>query len=455
MPTSWTRFTTRFSALARTYKNHVSHNFEDTLLSTSSNERYAHSMILLDENNNMQLPRLVDFMIKHNQVVQGEIVTVSKRVMTSIEEQKILNGCQLCPKLLEFGECDEARCDNRHELTRFDVKNEKDDIPYAGEIRIHLLKVFSPTHYAVRLLRHKALNGTKWLEVRRSSEALTFAVQLDMHYRNGKNLTLHWPPHVNDLCIYQYGDNFRRASILEAPAFNQKNTNVVQSNLKVTLKLIDDGPIISSVKCSDIFLCDDKFKDFPAQAIDVRLMDVVPFDNERSWDSKTIKQVQKWIMEDIKSDNVIQASIDFALANTIWVKNIVVMQKLAGIDAYCQVVHLKKSLVEKSFGIIYKGNRKHIRDLADSAGLLNSVQEVKVDNEDSDLDYQTCKNDSINLIKFSSSNDSSMTSAEHETEIVEKSAAVKVKNNDKEDWDNKELSCQVLNEVCKTIYMCS
>lgn len=455
MPTSWTRFTKRFSALARTYKNFVAHNFEEILQSTTTlNEHYTHSLILLDENNNIQLPRLVDFMTKHNQVVQREIVTVSKRVVTTIEEQRVLNGCQLCPQLLEFGECDEARCDNRHELTRFDMKIKNDDIPRAGEIRIHLLKVFSPTHYAVRLLCHKPPNGTKWLEVRRSSEALTFALQLDMYYRNEKNLSLHWPPHVHDLCIYQYGDNFRRARILVAPVFDQKSTNVVQTNLTVTLKLIDDGPIISSVKCNEIYLCEDKFKDFPAQAIDVRLMDIVPFDNERSWDFKTTKQVQKWIMEDIKSDNIIQASIDFSLANTIWVKNIVVMQKLTGIDAYCQVVHLKKSLAEKNFGVIYKGDRKHIRDLAAEAGLLNVVEDVKSD-EDSDIDYESCKNDSINLIKFSSSNDCSMTSANNNSELKQniipnntenRTTAVGNMNNDDGDWETDE-TC---NKVCKT-----
>ncbi|KAI8126831.1 putative ATP-dependent RNA helicase BoYb [Lucilia cuprina] len=447
MPTSWTQFTTRFSALARTYNNYVSQNFEQISVATTAfeaNKNCPHSIILLDENNSLQLPRLVDFMRKHNQTVHEEILAVSKRVLIMREEQRIFKGSLLCPQLLEFGECDEARCDSRHELTRFDVVSKSDGIPCEGEIRIHVLKVFSPTYYAVRLLHHKLPNTTKWLEVRRSSEALTFSIQLNMHYRNDNNLFLHWPPHLNDLCIYQYAENFRRARILEAPIFQQKSTNVVQSNLKVTLRLIDDGNIISSVKCNEIFVCDEKFKDFPPQAVDVRLMNIVPFDNERTWDSKTTKQVQKWIMEDIKSNYVVQASIDFALANTIWVKNVVVMEKLTGIDAYCQVVHLKKSLVGKNFGVLYNGERKHVRDLAEEFGLLNAPEIAEViDNCDSDLDFQSCKNESINLIKFSSSNDeeatnSSMESAE--TGLEPKTERQSVGNTKKsvkhEDWDD-------------------
>ncbi|KAM7346644.1 uncharacterized protein ACRADG_006487 isoform 2-T2 [Cochliomyia hominivorax] len=466
MPTSWTRFITRFSALANTYKNYIIHNFEKIpVSSTSIDNKQAYSMILLDENNNLQLPRLVEFMRKHNQKVHDEILAVSKRVQVTHEEQRIVNGALLCPQLMEFGEC-EGRCDKRHELTLFDVIRKRDEIPCSGEIRLHVLQVFSPTYYAVRLLQHKPKNIKEWHEIRRSSEALTLNIKLNMHYRNEKNLSLHWPPHINDICIYQYNENFRRARILEAPDFQQKNTNVVQTNLKVTLKLIDDGNVVNSVKCNEIFVCDDKFKNFPPQAIDMRLMNIVPFDNERSWDLKTKKQVQKWIMEDIKSNYVIQSSIEFSLAETIWVKNIFVMEQLTGIDAFGQVVNLKKSLVEKNFAVLYTGDRKHIRDHAEEFGLLNyNESDDSDDNKYSDLDYESCKNESINLIKFSSSNDegsnSCMASVKMEPEVLKKSKCdtddywqqsrktndIALEDNIEENWDDTLNSGQQCDEI--------
>lgn len=147
MPTSWTQFTTRFSALAQTYDNFVSKKFEEApLLATASNttrslDVSAHSMILLDEDNSLQLPRLVDFLRKHNQAVHSDILAVSKRVLIEREESRLCKGILLCPQLLEFGECDDTRCDKRHELTRFDVVDESEDIPTEGEMRIHILKV--------------------------------------------------------------------------------------------------------------------------------------------------------------------------------------------------------------------------------------------------------------------------------------------------------------------------
>ncbi|XP_073832020.1 uncharacterized protein [Musca autumnalis] len=419
MPTSWTKFTKRFSALAQSYDNFVAKRFEEAPMVAAANVARsvnvsAHSMILLDEDNSLQLPRLVDFLRKHNQNVQAEILTVSKRVLIEQEELRLCKGVLLCPQLLEFGECDDTRCDKRHELTRFDVIDDKDDIiPSDGEMRIHILKVFSPTHYAARLLLHKAPNSTKWNEIRRSTENLTFSMQMDQHYRNEENLSLHWPPRINDLCMYKYGDNFRRASILEAPDLTGKNINIVQANLKVNLKLVDVGIIINSVKCSELFICDDKFKDFPHQAIDIRLMNVVPFDNERTWDSKTTKQVQNWIMDDIKSNHVVQVGITFALAQTIWINNLVVMEKLSTLGTYRPYVNLKLSLIKRNFAMTSKGERKHVRDIAMEYGLLKShplgkASSCEANNIiDTSLDdYESCHSD---LIKFSSSNGDGLT----------------------------------------------
>ncbi|XP_058976199.1 putative ATP-dependent RNA helicase TDRD12 [Musca domestica] len=423
MPTSWTQFTTRFSALAQTYDNFVSKKFEEApLVATASNttrslDVSAHSMILLDEDNSLQLPRLVDFLRKHNQAVHSDILAVSKRVLIEREESRLCKGILLCPQLLEFGECDDTRCDKRHELTRFDVVDESENIPTEGEMRIHILKVFSPTHYAARLLLHKPPNSTKWREIRRSGENLTFSVQMDQHYRNEENLALHWPPRINDLCMYKYGDNFRRALILEAPDLVGRNVNIVQANLKVTLKLVDVGIVINSVKCSELFICDDKFKEFPHQAIDIRLMNIVPFDNERSWDSKTTKQVQNWIMDEIKADHVVQVGITFALAQTIWVNNLVVMEKLSTLGTYRPYVNLKLSLIKRNFAPPSKGERKHVRDIALEYGLLkpssNGVSCETSNIIDTSLeDYESCQSD---LIKFSSSNGDALTNTSMES----------------------------------------
>ncbi|KAL9914792.1 putative ATP-dependent RNA helicase TDRD12 [Glossina fuscipes] len=368
MPTSWTQFTKRFSVLIKSYDNLLCDNFKKILCS-DQNANKVRSLILLDEDNNLQLPRLVDFMRMHGQTVHRHIQAVTKSLLNAREEQRVSEGVQLCSDILEYGECNEPRCDRRHGLTRLDVVTENDDIPTHGEIRIHILKVHSPTYYVARLLEHKGLHSKQWSEVRCSRKAALFAVQLHSYYRDPNNREQYWPPQIGDICIYNYLNCYRRARIFEVPSL-PKNVNVIPDSLALTLKLIDDGIVITAVQIKEICLCHQKFKDFPHQAIDIRLMNVVPYDNERMWDSAAIKKVQKWIVDDIKDNQVVHVSVNFALASTIWIDKLVVMERLNAIGTYRQLIDLKLTLFANELALQYKGDRKNVCDIAKEYGLL-------------------------------------------------------------------------------------
>uniref|UniRef100_A0A0A1WUC7 RNA helicase n=1 Tax=Zeugodacus cucurbitae TaxID=28588 RepID=A0A0A1WUC7_ZEUCU len=434
MPTSWTKFTARFSALAQTYDNYVSTNFD---MPTGIDRPTARSLILLDEENSMQLPRLMDFMKKHDQLkfIHPDILAVSKRVLVEREEARILQAARMCPYVLEFGECDEPRCEFRHNLTRFDAIAKKDNIPTNGDMRILILKVFSPTHYAARLLQQRSANSSKWHDIRRSKEVCNFSMQLNLHYLKQENWNLHWPLHIGDLCVYKYLDTYQRARILELPEVT--NTALIKA-VKLTLKLIDEGSIISSVKSDELYVCDARFKDFPAQAINIRLSGVVPFDNERSWDTKSTKTVQKWIMTDIKKNECVHVSINFTLIDTIWVNNVIVMEQLAQMGQYVYRVNLKRSLMEKNIADVCDSKRQGIREIAEELGLLAYDDEADM-LSDSEGEFKSfSENDMSNLIKFSSNDD---TADSAKLQQVEKDAAnmqevKKTKDaDDVEDWD--------------------
>ncbi|XP_018802414.1 PREDICTED: uncharacterized protein LOC108977261 isoform X2 [Bactrocera latifrons] len=441
MPTSWTKFTARFSALAQTYDNYVSTNFE---IPTGLDRLTARSLILLDEENSMQLPRLMDFMKKHDQLkfIHADILAVSKRVLVEREEARILHGARMCPFVLEFGECDEPRCEFRHNLTRFDAVAKKDNIPTNGDMRILILKVFSPTHYAARLLQQRTANSNKWQDIRRSPEVCNFSMQLNLHYMKQENWNLLWPLHIGDLCIYKYADTYQRARILELP--DVSNTAIVKV-IKLTLKLIDEGSIISSVKSDELYVCADKFKDFPAQAINIRLTGVVPFDNERTWDSKATKTVQKWIMTDIKQNECVHVSINFTLIDTIWVNNVIVMEQLKQVDQYVYRVNLKRSLMEKNIADVGDSKKQGIREIAEELGLLAHGDESDI-LSDSEGEFKSfSENDTSNLMKFSSNDNTAESEklqqeerhAIETQEVAESNSLIKIDddNDNVEDWD--------------------
>lgn len=139
-PTSWTQFNARFSVLVESYDNLLADTFAKILPSAHSSNRIC-SLILLDDDNNLQLPRLVDFMRMHQQIVRPHIQAMANHLLLTLADARVCNGVQLCPDVLDFAECDEFFCNKRHEVTSLDVVTEKDDIPMDGEIRIHILKV--------------------------------------------------------------------------------------------------------------------------------------------------------------------------------------------------------------------------------------------------------------------------------------------------------------------------
>uniref|UniRef100_A0A1A9X2D7 RNA helicase n=1 Tax=Glossina brevipalpis TaxID=37001 RepID=A0A1A9X2D7_9MUSC len=406
MPNLWTQFTARFSVLALSYDNIICK--KSRVFKRNTNK--VRSLILLDENNGQQVQRLVRFMRKHDQILPQNIETVAKQIMIAGDQELFHRGVCMCFEMLEFGECVQPSCGYRHEIIFSDIITERDDIPMNGHIRIHILKVCSPTHYYSRLLEHKPLNSNKWFEVRQSRKFLEFNIKLDRYYSNTTNLIQHWPLKSNDICIYKYLHNYRRACVLHVPSSSSSSssssslkpknikTKVQRRPVSVTLKLIDYGSIITGACSNEIFVCHNDFKKFPHQAIDIRLMNLVPNDNEREWDSDVTKEVRKWIMDDIKSDNVIEVEVNFAFANTVWINNLFIMEKLNAIETDRRLMSLKSSLINRKFASSYKGNGKSIRAMIDEYSLRDS--ERLLSESESNSDYYSFGSESVGDLSF-------------------------------------------------------
>lgn len=135
LPSSWTLFNYRFSTLIGNYSL-FNQYCKDTL------NLHSKSVVFLDEENNKQLPRLVDFMRKHNQIVDSRIVTLTKNILLQREKYLQRKGVALCDQVLDFGECIRRECKQRHSLSREDV-NDIHNLPQNGIISLYILKVIS------------------------------------------------------------------------------------------------------------------------------------------------------------------------------------------------------------------------------------------------------------------------------------------------------------------------
>ncbi|XP_055845468.1 putative ATP-dependent RNA helicase TDRD12 [Episyrphus balteatus] len=438
MPMSWTKFNFRFSLFLDNYENMLITNFEKP-------NKVPKSLILLDENNNLQLPRLIEFMKNHNQLkhIHPDILNVAAKVTAEREELRVQQDVVMCPKILEFGSCDEGnRCPYRHQLTKYDGPAQ--GIPKSGDIRLKILEVISPTHYIARILTHKQQGN--WDVVRRSNEYATFSMKMSMHFINEDARIIHWPPKVKDICMYKDGDTYHRCRLLEVPTILYES---IVKLLNVKIKLIDSGKIIMC-KSHDLLVIPEEFKEFPAQAIDIRLSGVVPFDNERVWDSKSIRTVKKWIVTDVNDNDVLQASINFVLMDIIWVNNVVLMEQLPAINGFALKINVRRSLLGRGFAL--DNNQMHtIKQTAMENNLLKATQgTVKVkksEEEENLLEFSTAssedKNNSNSVDVFSSPR--AFSKAQEEKENLNSSMTFPVmtkkrqSSKPKEEWSSIEL----------------
>lgn len=144
---TWSKFKLRHLFLADHFRNSLLPGSEDT------EPLSLQSFAILDDGNQRQLPRLVDFLQQH-QPVEDAIVELAKQIRLKMEDR---HKGVLCPQLMIMGACNDPDCASRHRLTRADIR--LPHLPDNGDIKFSLVRVYSPTHYCVRLQEHKPPNG--------------------------------------------------------------------------------------------------------------------------------------------------------------------------------------------------------------------------------------------------------------------------------------------------------
>lgn len=88
-------------------------------------------------------------------------------------------------------------------------------IPTEGKLKLKILYVISPVHYAVRLIEHKGCDDKIWKIINRSDEYLNFCLELKVYFSNENNHDRHFPINIGDLCVIKDDNTFYRCKVLE------------------------------------------------------------------------------------------------------------------------------------------------------------------------------------------------------------------------------------------------
>uniref|UniRef100_A0A6E8W2R9 RNA helicase n=1 Tax=Anopheles coluzzii TaxID=1518534 RepID=A0A6E8W2R9_ANOCL len=318
----------------------------------------ASSLVLLNEKNNQQLPRLVDFLELHQEQIPEELAVNAQKIRSILESSRVASGravSMLCTYILGFAVCRAARnCVFRHTLTLDDLA--PDGVPRSGKVRMKICHVFSPAHFAARLEHHCPAGESEWTVLNDTKRYMLQDMALQVYFNNESRHQMHGDPHRNDLCVVFEDQKYWRCQIIN---YDETKTD----NVEVQLLAIDTGRIMH-MKAYALLHLPEQFRALPAQAINVRFAAIVPHDYEQDWDKIATNTVRRWIENYATRPNCnIQGNVLLALKDTVWVDELYLVEELDGMKTTVTVERIRASLIAKQYGVSDKESFERIRKL--------------------------------------------------------------------------------------------
>lgn len=269
-------------------------------------------MVYLDEMNNQQLPRLVDFLQKH-QRVDERIVLLARGIRDQLQCAKS-NEPALCDLLLSLGQCIDTQCEQRHQLLPHD-RQLPQHVPAQGDVKLQLVRVYSPAHYCVRLLEHLPPGGN-WQAV-----PCQASFELQLQLLQSQDAVRHWPPKTKEICVFRNDMRYERVRILRVEPIER--INLSRTDVSVVVQALDVDTRQFQTVSGKLYVCPKDLRNAPPLALDLRVLGLVPYTGERTWHDEDGRQCADWLNA-VSHPHFLQASIVASLSHTIFVHDLAV-----------------------------------------------------------------------------------------------------------------------------------
>lgn len=115
------------------------------------------------------------------------------------------------------------------------------------------------------------------------------------------------------------------------------------------MRLIDEGISLQDICADDLLHLDSEFIDFPSQAVDLRIANLIPYDYDTKWDRDSMANVKHWLKKNSTEKAYIEGTIMWSCClNTIWVDTLRLSEKM---KTDVLVVSIRCNLLNKKFGM--------------------------------------------------------------------------------------------------------
>lgn len=306
-PISKTPFNFRFSVLLDN-------------LHTESDDCKVH--LLLDENNDIQYISIIKMMRRANIRVPENILKTFELVTAALETKK--SNHPICNNIKWWGRCMKQNfCEFRHKIIKC-IDDPITDIRIDDQVKVRVIKTFSPVHYSARILSYIKHDTKEEIEFS-NIEYMRITFKLQEYYSSIENRKRCDKINVGSICGIEVSvDSFKRVEIIRT--VRTENGKVGS----VDLRCIDSGLLIQNTDVSKLLQLPEELAKYPVHIVELYLTGVLPQDNEHVWSNKSFQFVHKWLTENVDRESYLIGTVKLHLGYTMWVETLKVGTKVTG-----------------------------------------------------------------------------------------------------------------------------
>lgn len=314
------------------------------------NNTPPHVTVFITEANQMQLPKLVNFLDRCGVKLDEKIMGMSESLKHLRDVQKAELSVHLCNELLSFGSCSDIRnCNSRHSIVpKFD--GPEDWLPRSGFINFEIIQIHDVCHYSARLISYIKTDGTK---VEMKQNYLDLAIKMSLYFAKEENKVPVTNMNPGDHCVAEIKTNqFSRCKIVKILSED------MSKKINVTVDLIDLNKKIS-IDSNSIFELPKQFQDVQNYMVQIRLVGIVPVDKDVVWSATDISKI-KSLFSELGEQISMQGKIVLSLNHILWLDSVQCVQNLSICDQIAVRVNLKNYILDNNIGIT---NPNHLPSL--------------------------------------------------------------------------------------------
>ncbi|XP_011858080.1 PREDICTED: putative ATP-dependent RNA helicase TDRD12 [Vollenhovia emeryi] len=170
---------------------------------------------------------------------------------------------------------------------------------------------------------------------------------------------------VGDICAFEDTlDTFKRVQI----RCIRYDKSYSEDEKFVDVRCIDSGIIHERVDVRKLLHMPEELANLPTHVVEIFLSNLIPWDNECTWNPCTNEQVHKWFADNFEERSYISGKVCLHLGNTIWLDDLKIGTKL--IDHPDLIgSSLEKKLRQGNFAVFKDDHLSKLFELCRNSGL--------------------------------------------------------------------------------------